>query len=102
MLKEQLERESQIALLEEQIKASKKRDEKIQNKLVAIKIATGRRNKKETSLRKRLWSRHHSLLWKIMKIKQVCEKLDSWVRELITRREGVSILQCSPEGDTFN
>jgi len=38
MLKEQLERDSQIALLEEQIKALKERDEKVQNKLVAIKI----------------------------------------------------------------
>jgi len=102
MWKEQFERDIQIVLLEEQIKALKKRDEKVQNKLIAIKIATGRRNKKETSLKKRLWSRHHSLFWKIMKIKQVCEKPDFWVRELITCREGVSTLQCPPEGDTFN
>jgi len=33
-----------------------------------------------------------------MKIKQVCEKPKFWVRELITRREGVSTLQCPPEG----
>jgi len=97
-LKEQFERDSQIALLEEQIKALKKRDEKVQNKLVAIKIGTWRRNKKETSLKKRYWSRQHSLFWKNMKIKQVCEKPKFWVRELITRREGVSTLQCPPEG----
>jgi len=100
-LKEQFERDSQIPLLEENIKALKKRDEKVQNKLVAIKIGIGQRNKKETSLKKRLLSRHHSLFWKTMKIKQVCEKLEFWVRELITRREFDSTLQCPPEGDTF-
>jgi len=41
-------------------------------------------------------------LWKIIKIKQVCEKPDFWIRELVTRREGVSTLQRPPEGGTFN
>jgi len=36
-----------------------------------------------------------------MKIKQVCEKPDYWVRESITRREGVSTLQRPLEGGTF-
>jgi len=72
---------------------------------VAIEIATGRRTKKENGFEKKIWSRHHSYsgkLWKTIKIRQVCEKTRFWIRESVTRREGVSTLPRPPEGGTFN
>ena len=47
--------------------------------VVATGIATRRRTKKENRFEKKTWSRHHSYsgkLWKTIKIRQVCEKLD--------------------------
>jgi len=46
---------------------------------VATEIAMGRRTKKRKRVWKKIWSHHHSYsgkLWKTIKIRQVCEKLD--------------------------
>jgi len=37
-----------------------------------------------------------------MKIKQICEKPDFWIREPITCREGVNILHRLPNGGTLS
>ena len=62
--------------------------------------------KRKHEFEKEIWSRHHSYsgkLWKTIKIKQVCEKKTKfWIRESVTRREGVSTLPRPPEGGTFN
>jgi len=63
--------------------------------------------KKKTGLKKEIWSRHHSYfgkLWKTIKIRQVCKKKKKkfWIRESITRKEGVSTLQRPHKDGTFN
>jgi len=64
----------------------------------------GRRTKKENGFEKRFGVATIVIsgkLWKTIKIKQVYEKQDFWIQELVTRKEGVSTLQRLPEG-TFN
>jgi len=65
----------------------------------------GMTNQKENGFKKRLEIATTVIfgkLWKTIKIKQVCEKPDCWIRESVTRRKGVSTLQRPPEGGTFN
>jgi len=54
-------------------------------------------NKKNKIFKNRVWSRHHSLFWKskekLKKIKQGLRKTKFWVRESVTRREGISTPQ---------
>jgi len=72
---------------------------------VTTGIATGRQTKKENEFRKRFGVATIVIsgkLWKTIKINQVCEKPDFWIRESVTRRESVSTLQRPPESGTFN
>jgi len=58
---------------------------------VATEIAMRRRTKK--NCKNRVWSRHHSYyrkLWKTMKREQGLRKTRFWVRESVTRGEGIS------------
>jgi len=77
----------------------------VESPTVATGIATGGRTKKENVFKKRFGVATIVIsekLWKTIKIKQACEKLDFWIRESVTHREGVSTLQRPPEGGTFN
>jgi len=66
---------------------------------------SGRRTKKQTGL-KRDWESPPQLFWKTMENHEnktsLRKKPDFWIRESITRREGVSTLPRPSEGGTFN
>jgi len=65
----------------------------------------GKANRKNKTGLKEIWSRHHSYFWKTMENHQnktSLRKTRFWIRESVTRTEGVSTLQRPPKDDTFN